>query len=220
MEWTAPIDAYCERLAPGFAAEPLNAISNLAFVAAATYGFVIARHEQSGWTVWLLSCLVAIIGVGSFLFHTLANRWSMLADVIPITIFIYAYFVFALRRFLGLGWPASLLLLGALLAANLGLVAVVPPGLLNGSIGYLPALIAALAMALALTRREHPAGFHLIAAAIIFAASLAFRSADHVVCQAVPIGTHFIWHLLNALVLGLYLEAGARFGGNGVPKMN
>ena len=29
----------------------------------------------------------------------------------------------------------------------------------------------------------------------------------------VAIGTHFIWHMLNGLVLALYLEAAIRYGG-------
>jgi hypothetical protein len=216
--WTTPIDAYCERLAPGLLAEPLNALSNLAFLAAAIYGLIVARRERAGPGVWALGLLVAVIGVGSFLFHTFANRWSMLADVIPITVFIYAYFAYALRRFLGFSWPITLLLLAALLAQNLGVGLLTPPGLLNGSIGYLPALCAALAMALVLRSRNHPASFHLTAAAIVFALSLVFRTADRVVCHAVPIGTHFMWHILNALVLGLYLEAAARFGKSGAQK--
>ncbi|MBL8905285.1 MAG: ceramidase domain-containing protein [Rhizobiales bacterium] len=220
MDWTGPIDAYCERLAPGLLAEPLNALSNLAFFVAAAYGLAIARRERSDRAVWLLACLVGVIGLGSLLFHTFANRWSMLADVVPITIFIYAYFAFGLRRFLGLTWPLTVLLLGALLAANVALAVWTPPGLLNGSISYLPALLAAIAMALALRSRDHPAHVHLTAAAITFAFSLAFRTADRVVCHAVPTGTHFVWHLLNALVLGLYLEAAARFGGYHAPKTN
>lgn len=220
MEWTAPIDAYCERLAPGFLAEPLNAISNLAFLVAAAYGLVVARREGCGLTVYLFGWLVGVIGFGSFLFHTFANRWSMLADVIPITVFIYAYFAFALRRFVGLPWVSTLLFLGALLAANVGLASLTPSGLLNGSIGYLPALAAALAMALVLRAQNHEAAFHLSTAAIILAISLAFRTADRIICHAVPIGTHFIWHILNALVLGLYLEAAARFGASKTPKKN
>jgi len=218
MEWTAPIDAYCERVAQGLLGEPLNALSNLAFFAAAAYGLAVARRERSDWAVWLLAGLVGIIGVGSMLFHTFANRWSMLADVAPITIFIYAYFAFALRRFLDLSWPVTALLLGALLATNLAVTALTPPGLLNGSIGYLPALLAAIAMALVLRSRRHPAYFHLTAAAITFAFSLVFRTADRVACHAVPIVTHFLWHILNAVVLGLYLEAAARFGAIKTPK--
>jgi hypothetical protein len=220
MEWTAPIDAYCERVAAGLLGEPLNALSNFAFFLAAGYGLVVARREHSGLAVWLLAWLVGVIGVGSLLFHTFANRWSMLADVGPITIFIYAYFAFALRRFVGLAWPTTLFLLGTLLATNVAIGLLTPPGLLNGSIGYLPALLAALAMALVLRSRNHPVYFHLTAAAIIFACSLTFRTADRVVCHAVPIGTHFVWHVLNALVLGLYLEAAARFGAKRVPKKN
>jgi len=220
MDWTVPIDAYCERVAQGLFGEPLNALSNLAFFAAAAYGLVVARRQHSGLAVWLLAWLVGVIGAGSLLFHTFANRWSMLADVVPITIFIYAYFAFALRRFVGLSWPATVLLLGVLLAANVVMAYLTPPGLLNGSIAYLPALLAAIAMALVLRARNHPAYFHLSTAAIIFAFSLAFRTADRVACHAIPIGTHFVWHLLNALVLGLYLEGAARFGAKKVPKKN
>ena len=150
---TAPIDAYCERVAQGLFGEPLNALSNLAFFVAAGYGVAVARRQHSGLEVRLLAWLVGVIGAGSLLFHSFANRWSLLADVGPITIFIYAYFAFALRRFVGLAWPATLVLLGALLAINVAIAVLGPPGLLNGSIGYLPALLAAIAMALVLRSR-------------------------------------------------------------------
>jgi len=220
MEWSAPIDAYCERLSPGLFGEPLNALSNFAFFVAAAYGLAVARRERSGLAVWLLAGLVGVIGLGSLLFHTFANRWSAMADVFPITIFIYSYFAFALRRFVQLSWPATALVLGGLFAANVIVAWLTPPGLLNGSVGYLPALVAAIGMALLLRSRGHPASYHLAAAAIVFAFSLAFRTADRVACHAVPIGTHFVWHLLNALVLGLYLEAAARFGSEVSPKKN
>jgi hypothetical protein len=35
----------------------------------------------------------------------------------------------------------------------------------------------------------------------LFLVSLAFRSVDNVVCDVVPIGSHFLWHVLNALLL-------------------
>ena len=35
MDWSAPIDAYCERLGPQFWAEPVNAATNGAFLIAA-----------------------------------------------------------------------------------------------------------------------------------------------------------------------------------------
>ncbi|MBL8895460.1 MAG: hypothetical protein JNJ53_12710, partial [Rhizobiales bacterium] len=65
MDWTAPIDAYCERIAEGLFGEPLNAISNLAFFVAAAYGMAVARREHNGLPVWGLAWLVAVIGAGS-----------------------------------------------------------------------------------------------------------------------------------------------------------
>ena len=35
MDWSAQVDNYCERLAPGFWGEPINAFTNLAFLIAA-----------------------------------------------------------------------------------------------------------------------------------------------------------------------------------------
>ncbi|NJN40478.1 MAG: hypothetical protein HC807_06085 [Gammaproteobacteria bacterium] len=31
--------------------------------------------------------------------------------------------------------------------------------------------------------------------------SLTFRTLDRDLCAAIPLGTHFLWHLLNAVVL-------------------
>ena len=36
----------------------------------------------------------------------------------------------------------------------------------------------------------------------ILTLSLVFRSMDAAVCGAFPVGTHFVWHLLNATMLG------------------
>ena len=36
----------------------------------------------------------------------------------------------------------------------------------------------------------------------LLALSLTFRSLDETLCSALPIGTHFMWHLLNGVMLG------------------
>ena len=43
IDWTAPLDHYCERLGPGFWAEPFNAFSNAGFLAAA--GLILYRQR-------------------------------------------------------------------------------------------------------------------------------------------------------------------------------
>ncbi len=36
--------------------------------------------------------------------------------------------------------------------------------------------------------------------------SLVLRSLDAPLCAANPLGTHFLWHLLNAVMLGWMIE--------------
>ena len=114
--WSDQVFRYCERAQdPSFWAEPLNAVSNVAFLAVA--GVVLgklarpSRGSAVGHPVLvaLLAVLVAAIGVGSFLFHTFATRWARTADVAPIGVFMVAYLVLALRAFLGWSWPAVVL---------------------------------------------------------------------------------------------------------------
>jgi hypothetical protein len=209
MDWSAPIDLYCERLAPGFWAEPLNALTNAAFLLAAAAPSLARKDRQPGLFVVLLAALVAIIGIGSFLFHTLANRWSLLADVLPITLFIYAYLGFALHRFLRFGWVATGMALAVFLPLSAGIEALARP-LLGGSAGYLPALLAMLSVALLTWRAGHPAARWQLAAAGLFVLSLTLRTLDAPLCAALAAGTHFLWHLLNAATLATLLFAAAR----------
>jgi hypothetical protein len=212
MDWFAPIDAYCERLGPGLAAEPLNALSNAAFFIAALWAARAALRKGVEPVIWVLVALVFVIGLGSLAFHTFANQWSELADVLPITFFIYGYLAFALRRFLKLHWWAVALSLGALFLVTLASAHILPPGFMNGSGAYLPALIASAIVSLELLRNGHPAQLNVSLASTILFMSLIFRTADQVLCSVLPIGTHFIWHILNGLVLALYLEAAIRYG--------
>ena len=87
MDWFEPVMAYCERTGPAFWAEPVNALTNAAFLIAAA--LLCRRADVRGDPPALaLAILTGIVGIGSFLFHTLAVHWSMLADVIPIALFI------------------------------------------------------------------------------------------------------------------------------------
>ncbi len=214
--WFEPVRAYCERTDAAFWSEPVNAVTNAAFLVAALAAALTARGDRP---VLVLSGVVGVVGIGSFLFHTLANRWSMLADVIPIALFIHGYFGLVLARFFGLPvWGA---MLGTLAFAGLGfglspaldaLTSRDVAALTNGSADYGPALLALLGVGLALLRRVPWAGRSILATGGVFLASLAFRTLDARVCAALPLGTHFLWHALNALVLYRLLATAGRFG--------
>ena len=217
MEWFAEIDLYCERLDPSFWAEPLNAISNLAFVIAAFWAWYTANRMGSfDNTIKLLCIMAASIGVGSFLFHTYANLWSSFADVIPIWSFVALYVVISVIRLTG----KSPLRVGGIavgiMAVIIGVVWIIAsgsatqtdasPDVLNGSGQYAPALIALSFFAFLSIRKKYPIRPWIVSAALVFVLSLFARTVDLHLCEAVPHGTHFCWHLLNGLMVGLLLQ--------------
>jgi Ceramidase len=202
--WSEPVDLYCERASAAFWAEPVNALTNIGFILAAVAAFVHWRRTQPrDWSALALVAVTFAVGMGSFAFHTFATRGAALLDVIPIAAFVYGYFLLALRRFLQFAWMPALAWLAAFAGASLGLEAALPRGLLNGSEGYLPPLLAMLTIGW-LLRRERP---DILWAGAIFAVSLFLRTIDRSACEVFPLGTHFAWHLLNAAVLYVLLRA-------------
>ena len=209
------IDNYCERVDASFWAEPLNAVTNLSFILAALYCWLISpRARKADWLNITLTINLFAIGVGSFLFHTFATRWAGAADTIPILLFIILYQFSATWRFVGAPlWAAlisPLVFIGFAIGFLAAWSAVLPS--LNGSQGYFPALILLVTYGLYLGRRGHKAATAMIAAAALFSLSLTFRSIDHAVCEVIPFGTHFMWHTLNGLLLGILLYAFVRHG--------
>src|SRR5260370_4373610 len=177
MDWSTPIDLYCERTDASFWAEPANAVSNAAFLIAVAAAFSLWRrqsgsHCSGDWLALALIVVVASVGIGSFVFHTLATRGAVLADVIPIAVFIYGYLLLALRRFLGLAAGVAVAIVVAYAAGAQALSWLAPPRALNGSVGYLPALVALIVMARA---PRGPAGRGLGLAAESFPGALPLR---------------------------------------------
>lgn len=217
MDWFSPIDLYCERVGAGLWNEPLNAFSNLAFPLAALWAWMAAsKVNQMRPVIALLCLLVAMIGLGSFLFHTFANHWSEYADVIPIWSFVGLYVLTAIAL-VGGAPPARLLRIGVIAAVITTIVVLATTGsdpggaengrdLLNGSGQYAPALIALLVFCAIALWRGHPIRFWAVAATLTFVVSLGFRTIDLHLCGPLPMGTHFMWHILNALMVGLLLQ--------------
>lgn len=211
------VSAYCERLDAGFWAEPFNATTNLAFFVAAWVAWRLWRRRDDDRAVLALIVLVFLIGTGSFLFHTMPARWSALADVIPIQLFAFGYFLLAMLRFLGLGAMMAAAATAAFVVASLALqrwlAPMLPPGA-RGSAAYAAFVVALFATA-SLVRLWAGQGDAasaapartLAQAGALFAVSLTLRSIDQAVCTALPIGTHFVWHLLNAAVLFALVRA-------------
>src|SRR5687768_4528015 len=110
MNLSERVFLYCERgTSAELLAEPLNAASNGAFLLAALVAlWLLLRRPKEDRSAdhALLIALVFLVGLGSLAFHLYADKATLLADVIPINLFMLVYLGFALNRFLGIppGW--------------------------------------------------------------------------------------------------------------------
>jgi ceramidase len=206
LAWTDQIGAYCERAGPGLLAEPANALSNVAFLAAAIALWRLraslrAANIKPPGAVRMLPPLVFLVALGSTLFHTLAVRWAGLLDSLFILlysgVFLYGFLRHAVRApaWVALGVSAAFALI------SYAFPLLFPPGTLNGSTAYLPNLIGLLVITAWLSQRHAPAARALGLASAVFCISLTLRTVDQGMCARFPLGTHFLWHVLNGLLL-------------------
>lgn len=203
MNWAESIDLYCERTDPGLWAEPFNALTNLAFLAVAA---ILWRRagRNAPFDLRLLIGLIAAVGVGSGVFHTLATRGTAILDIAFIAIFVVAYYQRFQVRVLGRSTAAAWAGVGLFLMLTGGFVAatrLLPPLPLNGSEIYLPPFVLLLACAARAQTRAPAVARWLAKASALFVVSLTCRAADQLVCAAWPVGTHLGWHLVNAVML-------------------
>jgi Ceramidase len=206
----AAVDHYCERTSSALDAEPLNALTNVAFLLGAWGAWRLYSRYPFGNMSGLIRALIStmvIVGIGSFLFHTVATRWAEWGDVLPIMLFMLLYLWLVLTMYFSwLFWP-KLVGLGVYLAATFYLEAAVPGTVLWGGTLYLPTLLLMIAIVTALYWRQSPAAGAMLAATVVFLLSFTARTLDAEVCPVLPIGTHFLWHLLNATLLYILVRA-------------
>lgn len=206
------LDFYCERTDARFWSEPLNAWSNLGFILVglwAVWKWRQLRHQNPAQTrtrPLVLGWLLVLVGIGSFMFHTFADSLTYWGDLIPIFIFTSVYLYHSARRYLSFSVRTASLLLVGCIGSMLLIELNVPKDILNGSALYFPPLILLFYFALSMRNmKQEKWSLVYLTAACIFLVSLVFRTLDMMVCPEFPLGTHFIWHLLNSLCLSLLL---------------
>ncbi len=204
-----PVDIYCERTGAAWTAEPLNAISNIAFFIAAWAAWRLQRERPNTAfqaSIKALCVIVAVVGAGSMTFHTIATRWAEWADVIPILVFMMFYCWLILTAFFR--WPVWLksLCCLAFFGATFFLESDAFEKFLWGGAMYLPTLVFLAAAGIGIWRSDAGAGRSFFAAAGLFALSFTARTLDQPLCATLPIGTHYFWHFFNAGTLYLLVR--------------
>ena len=200
------MDAYCERVGPGLLAEPLNAVSNISFLLAAWAAWVLAKRTGAlSAGVRALIAIAASVGIGSILWHTYPTMLTLILDSVPILIFISWYIWLYARKAIGMRSQFAVASVAAFLA---GTFLVIPySDVLHGAFVYVPGLIVTLVLGVFHATERRVARFILLAAAGVYLAALFFRTIDNEVCPVLPIGTHFLWHILIGLVTYLAMRS-------------
>jgi hypothetical protein len=204
MYLSQSIDIYCERLDVGILAEPINAVTNFAFILAAIIMWIRCKNLVEGR---VLAFLLFSIGCGSFLFHTFAQTWAAILDVTPILIFILTYIYAANRRFLV--WSKRMSITGVILFLPYQFLVVSILSsiqFLGSSAQYVPVAILIFFYSALLHKSKTNLSRELFVGATILSLSIFARTIDEPLCLIVSVGTHFIWHILNAIMLAWMIE--------------
>ena len=204
MYLSQSIDIYCERLDVGIWAEPINAVTNFAFILAAIIMWIRCKNLVEGR---VLAFLLFSIGCGSFLFHTFAQTWAAILDVATIVIFILTYIFVANHRFLVLSKMVSIIGVILFFPYQFLVVSILSNiQLLGSSVQYFPVAILIFIYSFLLRNADPTLSRGLFNGAAILSLSIFARAIDEPLCSVVSVGTHFVWHILNAIMLSWMIE--------------
>jgi hypothetical protein len=199
------VASYCERLQDGFWAEPLNVLTGLSFL---IVGLVVVRLGPDG-DDRRAGAGLSLVGITSVLNHGFAVDATLWANMVANLAFLVLLGVLMLRRLAQTGavagWAGALALVGlgyvagqdAVLADRLGLA----------SDMFVMLLLVLIAVALGLRNRQRQVSGRIALAAAVLALGLPFRFLDQALCAGWSLGTHWIWHLMNAASIAILLWA-------------
>lgn len=189
---------YCETwlYPPGaFPAEPINTATSLVPVVLGVLALLfLLRRTDQGRVAYGLAIFLVLTGLGSVAWHALRTDLTLLLDALPGVIY-FVVLLFFWAYYLG-GRYFGVIPIGLIVA----IMVVLRPASHEEArivvIGVVAALAAGLLMATWLRKRH---AFKLALAMVgcaLVAATL--RTLDLSVCDTIPFGTHFFWHIFLA----------------------
>lgn len=185
---------YCEQLLY-ISFEPINAVTNIAFVVFALLAFYKLRH-QTGVLKFFLPFLLLFMGAGSAWWHMGHSAWGDMTDTLSIIVFASTVSVLLLYKLIGSRTKVIIAFVPLLLLT----LAVEQLPYLNSSLPYIVLLIGLMVVG-TFYAKEFPASKLLVIASIItFTLAIVFRTLDMELCSQIAIGTHFLWHIFVALL--------------------
>jgi hypothetical protein len=190
---------YCETLSATYGAfpvEPANTASNAVIVlfGLASLYFVIKRTPRA-YDLYVLSALLIATGIGSGFWHGLRDGSALFWEVRAGLFFLFGLAFCWSRRLWS--YAGAILFLAAFsfgfqmsreyLVTAQRWVAIAPVVILFGSMLAGQTLV-----------RSKKAALLGLGAMALSLTALGFRTYDLAVCDAFPVGTHWLWHMFNS----------------------
>lgn len=202
---------YCEQALSAGVFEPINTLTNLFFVAAGILLFIrLRRNERLDLKGIWFSSLLIIIGFGSYAWHFQRTNFNLMADSIPIGLFVLSYLYFYLARITNKLLNRLLLFFGFFIYTffvNRVLNEVAKGGFFeNGGLSYTITLSYFLFLQIYTYFFKPELLKKSLVIVMLFFTSIVFRQLDLKLCELLGFGTHFIWHILNSIVLYLFVR--------------
>lgn len=179
-------------------------VSNAGFLIVGMALIIYSLRQRRPLPLQVMSLLLFLVGVGSLAFHLFATLWAQWLDVLFIALFIYSFVPVFLRLRYHLPVWLVLLVVPAYHLFGMAMTSAFRPGAYHGSVAYFPAYLTLIVVGLLCCFGSARAGAkYLFAATLVFSVSLFLRTHDLAWCERWERGTHWLWHLLNAVTLGL-----------------
>ncbi|MBU6310504.1 ceramidase domain-containing protein [Patescibacteria group bacterium] len=193
---------YCETPVGAFLfpAEPINFYSNAIIVLFGLVALAYAVKRRFSADISVLALLLALTGVGSFLWHGFRTPLSLALDVVPGLLFLFLFVYAWSRRVYGVLASLGLLVgfLGLTYALSFVSESVLP--MQGPPLGVvLAVLISAGYLSVLSIQRFGSVGYVAILSVISSLIAFGFRTLDLYTCTVIPFGTHFLWHVFLSL---------------------
>ncbi len=192
------VTMYCERVGDTFLAEPLNFVSNLAFFISAFSLYRLYKASKvTGFGYWFLFALLILIGTGSSLWHSFRNPYTLALDAVPIFVFFLSLLFLFIKKLLGSNLKAFGMVVTFFLL-QIGMSYLFPQ-FLNGSVRHVVNALVFLGLSTYLYGRNENIRQDIVVTLSLYILAIICRSVDNTICPYFPLGTHFLWHTLNAI---------------------
>ena len=192
---------YCERNNFSLLAEPFNLFTNILFLFFSILLFFDKTVKNKIFTYILFG-----IGIGSMLYHSIATSFTALVDIAFIILFIFYYLVILYNKLnVKKNYAYIFSLIFILVCYNFGYLFY--DSFLGSSAFYFPILLHLVLLLFYFIYKKKYFYFRkFIFIPVVFSISLYLRTVDIKYCSTFSVGTHFFWHILNAIVLYLLIK--------------